>query len=500
MTCHTNYTYLKSEKLVDNFVLEHPNTPSLIRSAYNVTPVSEKIGKKKVVITIIIAFHYPNLQNDFDLFCKKFNLPQKTLEIINLGSDNYDSTTGWDVEECIDIQWAYSMNPNAHIRVIESLDDTNNSIFNAVVYASTLSNFTSNNWGITDIISMSWGSPDQVEKEGVFTNSNICYLAASGDDISVNYPSVSSNVLSCGGTSLKYDSNNGNRNETTWNVSGNGVSQYISKPEYQNGVSTITSYTGRCSPDISAVGNPSMGVQIIYNSDVYTVGGTSLSTPIIAGIISNLIQTCINSNITNFTNFTTILNKGNSILLQDILYKNIYNNNLQNSIYKYCMYDITNGMAGNNSAGLGYDLPTGIGSINCNNLISTILNILTPPLPPPPPPPPVPVPVITKIQPTIISTLGGTFITITGYNFKKGLTVTIGNVPCTFIVVNSSGTQITCITPKLTAGYYNIIVTNPGYKLNNKFYLHVINYNHMMPQINRRPRRNLPKINTPYIH
>ena len=189
-------------------------------------------------------------------------------------------------------------------------------------------------------------------------------------------------------------------------------------------------------------------------------------------------------------NFKKIYYK-DSTLLQDILYKNIYNNNLQTSIYKYCMYDVTNGMAGNNSASLGYDLPTGIGSINCNNLISTILNILTPPLPPPPPPP-VPVPVITKIQPTIISTLGGTFITITGYNFKKGLTVTIGNVPCTFIVVNSSGTQITCITPKLTAGYYNIIVTNPGYKMNNKFYLHVINYNHMMPQINR---RRLPKIN-----
>jgi hypothetical protein len=38
--------YLKSEKLSNNFVLENPNTPSLIRSAYNVTPVSEKIGKK----------------------------------------------------------------------------------------------------------------------------------------------------------------------------------------------------------------------------------------------------------------------------------------------------------------------------------------------------------------------------------------------------------------------------------------------------------------------
>jgi hypothetical protein len=61
---------------------------------------------------------------------------------------------------------------------------------------------------------------------------------------------------------------------------------------------------------------------------------------------------------------TTIPNLSNSI--QPLLYNN--------SIYNECFNDIITGSSGTNTATNGFDLATGLGSINCGNLIKNLQN------------------------------------------------------------------------------------------------------------------------------
>ena len=429
-----------------------PYTPFDVRRAYKSSPVAPLYGKKTVVITIAIAcaFSATLLQASLDAFCQVHNIPTTTLEVIPMASIQFyqmmsslimnyvngggqltsfniftflDAYVGpWInsyvaavippvpsgevnqykaailllfemnfntlIETLLDIQWSHAMNPNAHIRVVQSADM--NALYDGVKYASDPANFANNQWGPTDIISMSWGANDNGltqtvvnEFDKVFNNNKICYLAASGDHGAISYPSTSANVLGVGGTSLYYDPVQGTMSQTTWNDTdmgsgGCGPSVHIPKPDFQVGVTALNAYNKRCSPDIAGIADMLTGVNIIFGSTsgnaMYTlIGGTSVACPVNAGMLSNLIQTSINR---AGPTFTTVLNNGNSILLQKALY-DLYKNVNQRSLragpspYAYCFYDVTQGTDNGFSTGPGFDVPTGLGSPYWDNISAT---------------------------------------------------------------------------------------------------------------------------------
>ena len=72
-------------------------------------------------------------------------------------------------------------------------------------------------------------------------------------------------------------------------------------------------------------------------------------------------------------------------------------------------------------------------------------------------------PIITSVSPSKGSVLGGTILTIKGSNFVSGYTsVTFDGSNASNIVVDASGSTITCITPAGSkTGSVNVIVTNP---------------------------------------
>ena len=78
--------------------------------------------------------------------------------------------------------------------------------------------------------------------------------------------------------------------------------------------------------------------------------------------------------------------------------------------------------------------------------------------PPPPPPPSSSAPTLAAISLGSDSTLGGTFITLTGANLA-GASVTFDGTPAANVVVNPNGTQITATTPAHAAGTVNVLVT-----------------------------------------
>ena len=428
-----------------NNIVGFPYSPQFLRSVYKSTPVSSIPNKKQVVITIVIGAPISQLylQSCLDLFCDEYHLPRTELEVITLGPDPpaeianinnllinnviayvnslsgfsqfnmndfiniyypIDNSTpkkkqdselfqvivgmfiGGLFETLLDSQWSYSMNTNAHIRIVQAPTMFPDSLYNAVSYASNPTNFIGNKWGPTDIISMSWGSNDinlTLSDFNIldlsFNNNKICYLASSMDHYIVGYPSTSANVLGVGGTSL-YTNTLNQSTQTFWNNNngnggGCGPSIITPKPSYQSNVNELNSFTTKCSPDISSISDPNTGVLIFIagsgSAKSYVlIGGTSLACPLNAGMLSNLIQTSINN---NGPSFTTVVNNGDSILLQDVLYT-IYNNP---KLYSECFYDVVLGGVNQYQAKIGFDIPTGLGTPLWDNITELLLPTLS---------------------------------------------------------------------------------------------------------------------------
>ena len=262
-----------------------PYTPQQVLGAYTSTLPSNGAGK---TIAIVVAYNYTGLQQDLNTFCSLAKIPQKQLVIHYVDKITpYDD--GWAIEANLDSQYATLLAPNANIHVIFSASDSTTDLRNALILANTLK---------PDIISMSWGIDETVVAEyslqhifeDQFTNPSTFYLAASGDGLVVSYPSSSNSVLSVGGTTLNMNGTKRN-GEYPWadpdaSGSGEGLSILFPKPAYQN---NTNSSTQRMTPDVSLIANtPSEnGVMVVHKGEIYGVGGTSLATPLFAGIVAS---------------------------------------------------------------------------------------------------------------------------------------------------------------------------------------------------------------------
>ncbi len=333
-------------------------TPLQIQTAYGLNlihPSDSSLLGHGIKVAVIIAYHYPGLQADFNAYNTHFGLPAATLQITTLGS-RQDS--GWALEECLDIQTIHSIAPGATIIVVEAATSSLTDLGTAIARAKTLG---------ADVINMSWGSSEfssQTTFDSIFSGSNICYCASSGDSNSVSYPSVSNNILSIGGSTLTLNNSNLRTSETTWSSAGCGISRYITKASWQNSVNT---HATRQSPDICAVANPATGFIVRWNSQYYVVGGTSLSSPLVCGIlaVANQLRVLVSK-----PKLSTVLTATTPV--QKYLYQTILPNN---SLYATDLYDITSGRDGIFTTGVKYDIATGVGAPKANSLCAQLVNL-----------------------------------------------------------------------------------------------------------------------------
>jgi hypothetical protein len=303
--------------------------------------------------------------------------------------------------------WAIAMNPNAHFRVVCGNSASGYDLDNAVVYASTDSNFASNPYGTTDYVNMSWGDGtfgyDRSSlDDSFFVNPRICYFGAAGNYRSATYPATSSNVMCVGGANLLYNPGlvisaaNNNPNVALWvgtNGAGGGTgfshsvinaSEAYTRPSHQfttlAGVSDFNNGRRVC-PDICSLADPVTGLTVITANNTGPVkiakiitGGTSLATPLMCGLFSHLSQRRINEGLVPFTTRLNdigapLYSLSGSTNLQKLLYDS-FRSNAVNTLF----HDITVGTTliptgdnyGPNSgrtfvAGPGYDIATGLG-------------------------------------------------------------------------------------------------------------------------------------------
>jgi hypothetical protein len=354
---------------------------------------------------------------------------------------------GWLGEMILNF-WAIAMNPNAHFRIINAHEFE---LVNSVIYASTDSNFTTNPHGTTDYVNMSWGDAEpggdrEMFDDEIFINPRICYFGAAGNYRWAGYPATSSNVMCVGGATLYYNSNDfvssTNPNLRLWVGAtnsdatkqspggGTGFSHSTfggaySRPAYQDGLAALSSYSKRACPDMCSLADPATGLTVIFTNNDGTklmkqiVGGTSLASPLLAGLFSHLSQRRINENKLPLTTRMTDVGSttlSTSVNLQTFLYSNY-------SAHASSMfYDIIEGTttlhtdadlgplnSGKTfSAGTGYDIATGLGVPQMNGInqimfasTDTIQSVPTPAPTVPAPSVPTPAPTVPTPAPTV---------------------------------------------------------------------------------------------------
>ncbi len=202
--------------------------------------------------------------------------------------------------------------------------------------------------GATEI-SNSYGASEfstETTFDSAYNHPGVAVTVSSGDSgYGSSYPAASPYVTAVGGTTLNLSGTTWS-SETTWNGSGSGCSLYESRPAFQSALPS--NCAKRMIADVSAVANPSTGVAV-YDSVRYSgqsgwfkVGGTSLSSPLIAGVyaLAGGLSTGAQGNALVYVNKILGTN------LHDIT---VGNNGTCSTAY-FC------------TAGSGYDGPTGLGA------------------------------------------------------------------------------------------------------------------------------------------
>ena len=291
-------------------------TPASLACNYDLVPKSSGCNPNVVALNpsgggkaigIVDAYDYVNAFADLQTFSTQFGLTAispSSFQVVYapkggsppgscVGSPTQPPTatgTGWDIEAALDTQYAHAMAPAATLYLVEAQSNLILDLFCAVTTASQLVQGAGGGQ-----VSMSLGSSEfssETSFDPVFTTSNVVYFASSGDSAGVSYPSASPNVVSVGGTSLSTDPTTGNFiTENIWQDTGGGLSRYEATPSYQSGIDLIKVTGKRGTPDVAADANPATGVWV-FNSTLagapvwFIVGGTSVASPLWAGIVN----------------------------------------------------------------------------------------------------------------------------------------------------------------------------------------------------------------------
>ncbi len=315
-------------------------SPSAFHSAYKLPATAAT----PVTIGIVDAYNDPNIESDLGVYSTQYGLPQCTTangcfkKVDQRGGSSYPKTdSGWSLEISLDVEIAHAICPNCKIVLVEADSSSFTNLMAAEDQAVAQG---------AAVISNSWGGSEfsgENTYDSHFAHNGIPTTVSTGDSgYGVQYPAASPAVIAVGGTTLKLTASGARSSETVWSGAGSGCSAYEAKQSWQKDAGCSMRTVG----DVAAVADPNTGAAI-YDSVRYqgrlgwfTVGGTSLSSPLIASTYALLGNT---NNINNASG----------------LYSSTSN-----------LYDVTSGSNGSCGGSYlctgvaGYDGPTGNGTPN----------------------------------------------------------------------------------------------------------------------------------------
>ena len=342
-------------------------TPQQFLDAYNVNSVVTPDNKPRgygIKIAIITAYHYPNLQADLNTWARKFSQTPINLNIINQAGNRMNSN--WAIQSNLAVQMVNAVSPGATVYVIEAKSVSVVDIRTAVQTAANLG---------MNIISMPFGAAEfstENSMANLFTNAQIAWITASGTGAAPTFPATSPDVVAVGGTSASLSASSV-LSETAVASSAAGMSIYQRMPSYQMipAVQNVNTTAYRSVPDVAFNADPIYGAQVYVSSigGWFVVGGNAVSTAFFTGVVAiadHFRKTAKKPMLT--TSHTA------SKPLQRSLYGLMSTNGGPTN--STVLNDVVDGYAGEGSypAGPGYDIATGLGSLDVNQFVNYMYN------------------------------------------------------------------------------------------------------------------------------
>jgi subtilase family protein len=318
--------------------------PQDLHSAYQL-PAS---GPSPQTIALVDAYNDPTAEADLKAYDEEFGLPECTvaggcltqvnesgkasplpfprtnaeLEAARSGAPverkKAERATGWGGEISLDIETAHAICQTCKILLVEA----ESSAFTDL----TIAEQSAENLGASEI-SNSWGGPENGqtvagEAASAFDNPGIVITASAGDDGYLSwdaassaergfadFPAASPHVVAVGGTRLEIEAGGTWLSESVWNgdgAGGGGCSAIFEAPVWQEnvvGFGKTGCHKKRVVSDVAADADPYTGIAVRDTSpncsSEYeeggtihelphwcTIGGTSLSSPLIASVFA----------------------------------------------------------------------------------------------------------------------------------------------------------------------------------------------------------------------
>jgi subtilase family serine protease len=302
-------------------------TPNQIKGAYGISGY-DGAGQ---TVAIIDAYASPTILADVNQWSTNRGLPtmnpSQLVQVVPPGvygrpQNPAQDPQGWYGEETLDVEAVHGMAPAAKIVYVGAPNNYRDldAAMNHVV-DQHLAQIVTNSYGYaTELLPPGYVKPFndtliQAAAEGIgvyFSSGDTGDETARFGFATTEWPTSSPWVTAVGGTSLGVGQANTRVLETGWGTSdyscntttlacsrtgwlygaGGGVSRLFPEPSYQSGAGLNLS--GRGVPDVAALGDPQTGLLIGQTQtfpegshyDEYRIGGTSLSSPIFAGLMA----------------------------------------------------------------------------------------------------------------------------------------------------------------------------------------------------------------------
>jgi subtilase family serine protease len=320
--------------------------PDQLRSAYGTASVvASGIDGSGVTVAIVDAYASPTIVSDATTYAqrndpthpfKKSQFSQKAYRPFVDGGPNRCDASGWYGEETLDVEAVHAMAPGANIYFVGTKSCSN------ADFIPALNDLVDGHKA--DIVTNSYGNPGEdypadiratlrIHTQAAIQGMGFYYSSGdSGDEADSGYggpvpaadwPASSPLATAVGGTSLGVDANGAVALEQGWTTgfssydpatktyapgprgsfrygAGGGPSRVFDQPDYQKGVVPNNLATGvgqpkrRVVPDVGMDGDPGTGFLVGQTQtfpegvsyDEYRIGGTSLSSPLFAGVMA----------------------------------------------------------------------------------------------------------------------------------------------------------------------------------------------------------------------
>jgi kumamolisin len=370
------------------FPLEVPDrglSPNALLTTYNAAKLARDGITGKGQTIVIFAFNGFS-QSDLDLYATTSGLPTFTPTLVG---DQLPEPYG---ETTMDLEVAHAIAPDATKVVVNArptvegeggyqkigqlLEDTERR-FPGAVWSFSIG------WGCDKLITAADLAPVRSALANAHESGTTAFDASgdlagfeckSGDDWDsppgpndIGLDSVASvpEMTNVGGTTLSTDAQGVWLSEQAWfdvplsQGTGGGVSALFDLPPWQRGITESVAperKTGkRMTPDIAAVADPFTGVRIVHDGQPAVGGGTSQSAPILAALTAVMNQ--------------YLLANGGRLIgdINPVLYR------IAQGAPLPAFRDVVLGGNAVDDAGPGYDLVTGLGTPDVDNLVRNIL-------------------------------------------------------------------------------------------------------------------------------